>query len=118
MLAAAGYPNGLTLTTCPQLRQPPGRRAVGAGRPQACGVKTKIVPVSQGDYYGKYLNSPSATKAGTWDISEPGWVADWYGNNGRVLDRCRCSTAARTGPDRRLRRLQQPDGQRDSSTRR
>jgi peptide/nickel transport system substrate-binding protein len=41
------------------------------------------VSVSQGDYYGKYLNSPSATKAGTWDISEPGWVADWYGNNGR-----------------------------------
>ena len=46
-------------------------------------MKTKIVSVSQGDYYGKYLNSPSATKAGTWDISEPGWVADWYGNNGR-----------------------------------
>lgn len=84
MLAAAGYPNGLTLT---DVARNSGNHPAVAQSVQAdlakCGVTTKIVPVSQGDYYGKYLNSPSATKAGTWDISEPGWVADWYGNNGR-----------------------------------
>jgi ABC-type transport system substrate-binding protein len=84
MLAAAGYPNGLTLT---DVARNSGNHPAVAQSVQAdfanCGVKTKIVSVSQGDYYGKYLNSPSATKAGTWDISEPGWVADWYGNNGR-----------------------------------
>ena len=84
MLAAAGYPNGLTLT---DVARNSGNHPAVAQSVQAdlakCGVKTKIVSVSQGDYYGKYLNSPAATKAGTWDISEPGWVADWYGNNGR-----------------------------------
>lgn len=84
MLAAAGYPNGLTLT---DVARNSGNHPAVAQSVQAdfakCGVKTKIVSVSQGDYYGKYLNSPASTKAGTWDISEPGWVADWYGNNGR-----------------------------------
>jgi ABC-type transport system substrate-binding protein len=84
MLAAAGYPKGLTLT---DVARNSGNHPTVAQSVQAdfakCGVKTKIVSVSQGDYYGKYLNSPAATKAGTWDISEPGWVADWYGNNGR-----------------------------------
>lgn len=84
MLAAAGYPNGLTLTDVARNsgNHPAVAQSIQADF-KACGVKTKIVPVSQGDYYGKYLNSPSATKSGTWDISEPGWVADWYGNNGR-----------------------------------
>jgi ABC-type transport system substrate-binding protein len=84
MLAAAGYPNGLTLT---DVARNSGNHPAVAQSVQAdlakCGVTTKIVSVSQGDYYGKYLNSPAATSAGTWDISEPGWVADWYGNNGR-----------------------------------
>lgn len=84
MLTAAGYPNGLTLT---DVARNSGNHPAVAQSVQAdlakCGVTTKIVSVSQGDYYGKYLNSPAATKAGTWDISEPGWVADWYGNNGR-----------------------------------
>jgi peptide/nickel transport system substrate-binding protein len=84
MLAAAGYPNGLTLTDVARNsgNHPAVAQSIQADF-KACGVTTKIVPVSQGDYYGKYLNSPSATKAGTWDISEPGWIADWYGNNGR-----------------------------------
>src|SRR4029079_6215691 len=84
MLAAAGYPNGLTLTDVARNsgNHPAVAQSIQADF-KACGVKTKIVPVSQGDYYGKYLNSPSATKAGTWDISEPGWVVDWARNNGR-----------------------------------
>jgi ABC-type transport system substrate-binding protein len=84
MLAAAGYPNGLTLADVARNsgNHPAVTQSVQADLAK-CGVTTKIVPVSQGDYYGKYINSPSATKAGTWDITEPGWVADWYGNNGR-----------------------------------
>ena len=50
-----------------------------------CGVTTRILPVTQADYYGRYLNDPSASKRGVWDISEPGWVPDWYGNNGRAI---------------------------------
>jgi peptide/nickel transport system substrate-binding protein len=86
LLSAAGYPNGLTLT---DVARNAGNHPAVAQSVQAdfakCGVTTKIVPVSQGDYYGKYLNDPKATKAGTWDISEPGWVPDWFGNNGRSI---------------------------------
>lgn len=51
-----------------------------------CGITTKIVSVSQGDYYAKYLENVSATKRGVWDITEAGWVPDWYGpTNGRSM---------------------------------
>lgn len=50
-----------------------------------CGIKTKIVSVTQADYYGKYMNNVKGTKKGVWDISEPGWIPDWYGNNGRAI---------------------------------
>jgi peptide/nickel transport system substrate-binding protein len=84
LLAAAGYPNGLVLK---DLARNAGKHPAVAQSVQAdlkaCGVTTQIVPVSQGDYYGKYLNLPSAAKAGNWDITEPGWVPDWFGNNGR-----------------------------------
>ncbi len=84
MLSGAGYPNGLTLT---DVARNAGNHPAIAQSVQAdfkeCGVTVKIVPVSQGDYYGKYLNNPAGSKAGNWDISEPGWVADWYGDNGR-----------------------------------
>jgi peptide/nickel transport system substrate-binding protein len=52
---------------------------------KACGITDRLIPVSQGDYYSKYLDSPQAAARGVWDISEPGWVPDWYGNNGRAI---------------------------------
>jgi peptide/nickel transport system substrate-binding protein len=86
LLAQAGYPNGLVLTDVARNagKHPAVAQAVQASL-RACGVTTKIVPVSQADYYGKYLNDPSASKRGVWDIAEPGWVPDWYGNNGRAI---------------------------------
>jgi len=86
MLAAAGYPHGFTLT---DVYRNAGNHPAVAQDVQAdlkaCGITDKLVPVNQGDYYGKYLNSPSAAQRGVWDISEPGWVPDWYGNNGRAV---------------------------------
>ena len=86
LLTQAGYPNGLVLTDVARNagKHPAVAQAVQASL-RACGVTTKIVPVSQADYYGKYLNDPAASKRGVWDISEPGWVPDWYGNNGRAI---------------------------------
>lgn len=85
MLAAAGYPNGLVLK---DVARNAGNHPAVAQSVQAdfkkCGITTQILSVSQGDYYGKYLNDPASAKAGGWDISEPGWVPDWYGNNGRA----------------------------------
>jgi len=86
MLAAAGYPNGFTIKDV--YRNAGNHPAVAQDIQadlKACGITDKLVPVNQGDYYGKYLNSPSAAQRGVWDISEPGWVPDWYGNNGRAI---------------------------------
>jgi ABC-type transport system substrate-binding protein len=86
LLAKAGYPNGLVLT---DVARNAGNHPAVAQSVQAslakCGVTTKIVPVTQADYYGKYLNNPAASRQGTWDITEPGWVPDWFGNNGRAI---------------------------------
>jgi len=86
MLAAAGYPNGITIKDV--YRNAGDHPAVAQDIQadlKACGITDKLIPVNQGDYYGKYLNSPSAAQRGVWDISEPGWVPDWYGNNGRAI---------------------------------
>ena len=86
MLAAAGYPNGITLKDVYRNagNHPAVAQAVQADL-KACGITDKLIPVNQGDYYGKYLNSPDAAKRGVWDLTEPGWVPDWYGNNGRAI---------------------------------
>jgi ABC-type transport system substrate-binding protein len=86
MLAAAGYPRGFTVK---DVYRNAGNHPAVAQAVQAdlkkCGITDQLVPVSQGDYYGKYLASPDAARRGVWDISEPGWVPDWYGNNGRSV---------------------------------
>jgi peptide/nickel transport system substrate-binding protein len=86
MLAAAGYPHGLTIKDVYRNAgdHPAVAQAIQADL-KKCGITDKLIPVNQGDYYGKYLNSPDAAKRGVWDISEPGWVPDWYGNNGRAI---------------------------------
>jgi peptide/nickel transport system substrate-binding protein len=86
LLAQAGYPNGLKLVDVARNagNHPAVAQSIQASLAQ-CGVTTRILPVTQGDYYGKYLNNPAASRRGTWDISEPGWVPDWFGNNGRAI---------------------------------
>lgn len=59
-----------------------------------CGVTVTGVPISTG-YYGSKGISVSASTAsagdaqlamGAWDITEPGWVPDWFGpSNGRAI---------------------------------
>lgn len=86
MLAAAGYPNGLTLTDVYRTsgKHPDIYQSVQADFAK-CGVTVVGKPAAASDYYGKYLSDPAASKSGVWDISEPGWVPDWYGNNGRAI---------------------------------
>ncbi len=85
MLAAAGFPNGLTLTDAYRNagNHPAVFQSVQADL-KACGITVKGSPQQQGNYYA-WLEDPANTKAGKWNISEPGWVPDWYGNNGRAL---------------------------------
>ncbi|WP_202862544.1 ABC transporter substrate-binding protein [Antricoccus suffuscus] len=86
LLKEAGYPNGLTLKDVYRTsgKHPAVYQSIQADLAK-CGITTVGTPSSAGDYYGKYLSAPDAAKAGTWDISEPGWIPDWYGNNARSI---------------------------------
>jgi len=54
---------------------------------QKCGVTVVGTPIATG-YYGSSgigSTSPTTLKSGNWDITEPGWVPDWFGpTNGRA----------------------------------
>lgn len=86
LLREAGYPNGLTLkypyrnsSFHPQVTQ-----SVAADL-KKCGIKTELQSTTPDDFYGKFLDDPEKAKAGQWDIAAPGWLPDWYGNNGRSV---------------------------------
>ena len=87
LLAAAGYPNGITLK---DYYRNSGNHPAVFQEVQAdfakCGVTVVGTPIATG-YYGSSgigVTSPNGLKAGHWDITEPGWVPDWFGpTNGR-----------------------------------
>lgn len=86
MLAEAGYPNGLTIKAA--YRQAGNHPAIYqsyAQDLQACGISVTGVPVPQADFYSQFLQKISNAKAGKWDVAAPGWVPDWFGNNGRSV---------------------------------
>ena len=86
MLAKAGYPNGVSLkllyaTTDPAPRVAQSMQAsLNKG-----GFKVTLVPTTGADFYGKYMLVTSTAQKGTWDIAAPGWIPDWFGNNGRSV---------------------------------
>jgi ABC-type transport system substrate-binding protein len=51
---------------------------------KACGIRVQITPDTNGNFYQKTLVTPADARQGKWDIAAPGWVPDWYGNNGRT----------------------------------
>lgn len=85
MLASAGYPNGLTLKFPYRVssNHPKIAQSVQANLAK-CGIKAQLTPDTNGTFYSKTLVTPSDAKSGKWDIAGPGWVPDWYGNNGRT----------------------------------
>jgi peptide/nickel transport system substrate-binding protein len=87
LLAAAGYASGLTLK---DVYRTSGNHPAVFQEVQkdlaACGVTVNgVVATTGGDYYGHYMDSQSGHTSGLFDISEPGWIPDWYGNNGRSI---------------------------------
>jgi peptide/nickel transport system substrate-binding protein len=83
MLAAAGYPNGMTLKF---LYRPASTlstkmfQTLQADLAKA-GIKITGVGVPDADFYVKYLIVPTVAKRGTWDVSLAGWGPDWYGDS-------------------------------------
>jgi peptide/nickel transport system substrate-binding protein len=86
LLKQAGYGNGLAITLLHSTSDPAPRiaQSIQASLDKA-GFKVKLLPVTQSDFYGKYLLNIDTAKRGVWDIATPGWIPDWFGNNGRSV---------------------------------
>lgn len=84
LLKAAGYANGFTIT---DFYRTDGNHPAIFEEVQkdfgACGVTVTGKGISNGYYtsQGILQSSASALASSGWDITEPGWVPDWYGPN-------------------------------------
>lgn len=84
LLAQAGFHGGPAIKLLYSTTDPAPRVAQAMQSSlAAAGFKVTLVPTTQSDFYGKYLLDPATGKADKWDISLPGWVPDWFGNDGR-----------------------------------
>jgi peptide/nickel transport system substrate-binding protein len=52
---------------------------------KSCGITVTGVPLAQADFYSQFLQKIDNARAGKWDVAAPGWVPDWFGNNGRSV---------------------------------
>ena len=85
-LKQAGYPNGITLTyTYPN--DSSNSRAFTAIQASLknCNINLKSKPEPGSSFFTDLGNSPENNKAGTWDLGQPAWIPDWFGNNGRTI---------------------------------
>jgi peptide/nickel transport system substrate-binding protein len=88
LLKQAGYKPGQITLTYPFRPNSVHPQVATANKAalQKAGFKVKLKPLASADaIYTKYLQSPSASKNGAWDIATPGWIPDWVGNNGRSV---------------------------------
>jgi peptide/nickel transport system substrate-binding protein len=85
LLASAGYPHGLTLvdlysndtvsTNVFQSIQ---------GSLSACGITLKGRPENGSTFFADLGDSPVNNKPNQWDLGQPSWYPDWYGDDGRT----------------------------------
>ena len=86
MLAKAGFPNGVSLKLLYATTDPAPRVAQSMQASlQKGGFTVKLVPTTGADFYGKYMLVTSTAQKEAWDIAAPGWIPDWFGNNGRSV---------------------------------
>jgi peptide/nickel transport system substrate-binding protein len=50
----------------------------------SCGIKLNGKPEPISSYFVDLGNGPRNDKPGQWDVSQPAWTPDWFGNNGRT----------------------------------
>ncbi|MGH9069307.1 MAG: ABC transporter substrate-binding protein, partial [Acidimicrobiales bacterium] len=85
LLAAAGYPHGLTLKLVFDNVAPDPKTAQVLKTDLAkAGITLQLRQLPQSDLYGKVLTTPSVARQGSWDLAVVDWGPDWFGNNGRT----------------------------------
>jgi peptide/nickel transport system substrate-binding protein len=85
-LAKAGYPSGLSLIYEYQSDSSNTRafEAIQASL-QPCGVTLVGKPEPGASLFVDLGDAPVNNKANQFDIGQPAWVPDWFGNNGRTV---------------------------------
>jgi peptide/nickel transport system substrate-binding protein len=85
-LTKAGYKNGVSLTYLYANDSVNSRifAAIQASL-KLCGINLVGKPEPGSSFFVDLGNSPVNNKAGTWDLGQPGWIPDWFGNNGRTI---------------------------------
>src|SRR6202012_530052 len=85
-LKKAGYPNGLTLNYEYQNDSSNTRAFTAIQASLAnCGIKLASKPEPGSSFFTDLGDAPEGSKPGTWDLGQPAWVPDWFGNNGRSV---------------------------------
>jgi ABC-type transport system substrate-binding protein len=86
LLAAAGYPHGLTVKLLyPNTSFNPQVAQLMQSDFQAAGLNVQMVSATQTDFTVNYISNPASGQRGVWDIALLGWVPDWFGINGRSV---------------------------------
>ncbi|HET7017229.1 MAG TPA: ABC transporter substrate-binding protein [Streptosporangiaceae bacterium] len=85
-LAKAGYAKGVNLTFLYANDSVNARifAAIQASL-KPCGVNMQGKPEPGSSFFVDLGNVAANNKPGTWDVSTPGWIPDWFGNNGRTV---------------------------------
>jgi peptide/nickel transport system substrate-binding protein len=85
-LAKAGYPNGLSLVYA-YPDDSTNTRAFTAIQASlaACGITLKGKGEPGSSFFPDLGDAPENNRAGQWDMGQPAWVPDWFGNNGRTV---------------------------------
>jgi peptide/nickel transport system substrate-binding protein len=85
-LVKAGFKNGVSLTYLYANDSINSRifAAIQASL-KPCGINLQGKPEPGSSFFVDLGNSPVNNKAGTWDLGQPGWIPDWFGNNGRTI---------------------------------
>jgi ABC-type transport system substrate-binding protein len=85
LLAAAGYPQGITLKLLyPTDSYNPQVAQLMQSDLQAAGVHVQMVPATLNSFINT-ISTPSDGARGTWDLALLFWVPDWFGINGRAV---------------------------------
>jgi peptide/nickel transport system substrate-binding protein len=85
-LTKAGYPHGVTLTYMYPNDSSNSRifAAIQASLAN-CGITLAGKPEPGSSFFTDLGNSPENNKPGVWDLGQPAWIPDWFGNNGRAV---------------------------------
>jgi peptide/nickel transport system substrate-binding protein len=85
-LAKAGFKKGVSLTYL-YANDSVNTRIFAAIQAslKPCGVNLVGKAEPGSSFFVDLGNSPVNNRPGTWDIGQPGWIPDWFGNNGRTI---------------------------------